>query len=605
MSARVSPAADPAHRPKRHSTMASHDPDGADRGYRDHYEDLGVGRSSRRTMMGAKNLGFNRGRSGIAGEVGGRNRHRAGTQVPAASKSTAADARSLFGAGENLRIATNVDSQGNQDTFLYDTRRGKRRTSMGNEIPMRADSSSTVGNTSPGTDARMEHRASTLGLFYGVVAEAQRHNEHMKSFQSRWIVLPASTFRRSWDILSLLLLVYVALFTPVQIAFYGDAMSMCRWEEWVFVFVLDRIVDAVFILDIFVNFRQAWLDPGGEVEFDATRAAQSYLRGWFFLDVVSVFPFDFIQTTCATNDVGYNVGSFGRLPKLIRLLRLAKIAKVLRMSRILRRFEATLHIKYGLVRLIKFFVWSLVAAHWVACAWFIVGTLDEVEGWVTSNFLSSDLHGATVSEQYLASMYWSVMTLTTIGYGDIKPVTQWERLFAILMMLLGSAMFAYVVGTMCSVVQGLSETQLAFQAHMDRINEYMNECRLPGSLRTRVRKYCLYQRDANLIRADERRLLKSLSPALRSEISSYNYEGPLRKAQYFRDAPREFIHSLSEYLCLAIFGPNEAVIRIGFTGSKMYILAKGRCQIEYADMRTGNVRIIGELKDGACFGELA
>ena len=121
-------------------------------------------------------------------------------------------------------------------------------------------------------------------------------------------------------------------------------------------------------------------------------------------------------------------------------------------------------------------------------------------------------------------------------------------------MLLGSAMFAYVVGTMCSVVQGLSETSLAFQSRMDRINEYMVECKLPSSLRSRVRKYCLYQRDANLIRAEERRLLSTLSPALRSEISSFNYEIPLRSARYFKDAPREFIHSLSEFLALAIFG---------------------------------------------------
>ena len=197
------------------------------------------------------------------------------------------------------------------------------------------------------------------------------------------------------------------------------------------------------------------------------------------------------------------------------------------------------------------------------------------------------------------------MTLTTIGYGDIKPVTAFERLFAILAMLLGSAMFAYVVGTMCSVVQGLSETELHFQSHMDRINEYMTECKLPNSLRTRVRKFCLYQRDANLIRARERTLLQTLSPALRSEISSHNYETPLRNAEYFSDAPREFIHSLSEFLSLAIFGPNEAIIRSGFTGSKMYILSKGRCQVEYCDPFTGNVKIVGELDEGCCFGELS
>ena len=98
--------------------------------------------------------------------------------------------------------------------------------------------------------------------------------------------------------------------------------------------------------------------------------------------------------------------------------------------------------------------------------------------WVSTHQLTIDLYHVTRGEQYVASLYWSVMTLTTIGYGDIKPVTAFERLFAILAMLLGSAMFAYVVGTMCSVVQGLSETELHFQSHMDRINEYMTECKL-------------------------------------------------------------------------------------------------------------------------------
>jgi CRP-like cAMP-binding protein len=55
----------------------------------------------------------------------------------------------------------------------------------------------------------------------------------------------------------------------------------------------------------------------------------------------------------------------------------------------------------------------------------------------------------------------------------------------------------------------------------------------------------------------------------------------------------------------ALPGPNEAIIRVGFTGSKMYILAKGRCQIEWVEEDTGDVRIVGEITDGCCFGELA
>ena len=68
--------------------------------------------------------------------------------------------------------------------------------------------------------------------------------KNLSLYENRCLVLPNSSFRRVWDIVSLVLLLYVALFTPVQIAFYGDTMSMSNWEEWVFVFILDRIVDS-------------------------------------------------------------------------------------------------------------------------------------------------------------------------------------------------------------------------------------------------------------------------------------------------------------------------------------------------------------------------
>lgn len=301
---------------------------------------------------GKKRLKFGRARSSMLGE-----RMPSTAQLAASLGENAVGSRRLLG-GENLEISIQSESKSQKNS---------------NKAAAEKEDKPSSPST---TESRKEHRASTLGLFYGVVSEVQRHHQRMEILEKRCIVLPSSMFRRVWDLFSLLLLMYVAVFTPVQIAFFGDAMSIAEWQDWMAVFILDRIVDAVFIIDIAINFRTAWKDASGEDFFDAKIAAERYLKSWFLLDVVSVFPFDFIDVS-RDPETGANIG---RLPKLIRLLRLAKIVKVLRMSRILRRWEAAMHVRYGVLRLSKFFLWSVVAAHWVACAWFIIGTLDELDG---------------------------------------------------------------------------------------------------------------------------------------------------------------------------------------------------------------------------------
>ena len=44
--------------------------------------------------------------------------------------------------------------------------------------------------------------------------------------------------------------------------------------------------------------------------------------------------------------------------------------------------------------------------------------------------------------QYVAAFYWSIMTMTTVGFGDIAAITTNERLFATFAMVNGAAIFS-------------------------------------------------------------------------------------------------------------------------------------------------------------------
>lgn len=55
----------------------------------------------------------------------------------------------------------------------------------------------------------------------------------------------------------------------------------------------------------------------------------------------------------------------------------------------------------------------------------------------------------------LILIYFSFTTLTTVGFGDYHPRSDGERIFVIIQMLLGVAIFSYFLGDFIAIVQDI------------------------------------------------------------------------------------------------------------------------------------------------------
>ena len=77
-------------------------------------------------------------------------------------------------------------------------------------------------------------------------------------------------------------------------------------------------------------------------------------------------------------------------------------------------------------------------------------------------------------------VYWAVVTMTTVGYGDVYPITNTGRVIAVLPMIGGISLVGVVTAALASwIIQRVAEeetaSQVATAAHIDELRSEIRE----------------------------------------------------------------------------------------------------------------------------------
>jgi len=105
----------------------------------------------------------------------------------------------------------------------------------------------------------------------------------------------------------------------------------------------------------------------------------------------------------------------------------------------------------------------ILASHIVSCFWLIIAELVTTSSGVDGTFIGTWLNefatktaykGSDISLYYI-SFYWTITTITTVGYGDISGTNNYERLFASFVMVVGVILFSIANGALASIISSL------------------------------------------------------------------------------------------------------------------------------------------------------
>jgi voltage-gated potassium channel Kch len=354
---------------------------------------------------------------------------------------------------------------------------------------------------------------------------------------------PSSTRKLVWDLLLGILILYSVITVPFRIGFDQPATGGADIFDW--------IVDCFFLMDMGVCFNTAFFDDSTDqadvLVLDRKRITVKYLKTWFIIDLASTVPIDRIVT--AALEGGGNLRSL-KLIRVLRLVRLLKLLKLLNLSSVLGASGSEIDINPALIKLVKILFSMVFVAHLLACWWFYIAYDVEEKGlpldkrkasWFTvyaSNYPGVDIHDA--GTQYASSLYWTVATMTAVGYGDVRPETDGERLFSIFTQLIGAASFGFVIGNTSALVETMNMQQTVTNQKMAEVKAYMLDRQIPKDLQQRIRTYYTYYLQQKSI-FDEELILEEVSAELRGQIVIDASHGVIDKIELFAGEDTGFI----------------------------------------------------------------
>lgn len=200
------------------------------------------------------------------------------------------------------------------------------------------------------------------------------------------------------------------------IAIAASILPLMFVEETATFHIIEQVTVAIFIIDYILR----WITADYRLQKEGKSFALYPFSGWAIIDMLSILP--------GLSIIGKGFKVF-RVTRLLRILRLFKFIrysdKIQVLGRVIRKEKGVLLSVLG-IAVFYVFITALV--------------MFNAEPHMNPTT------GVTTFGDFFDALYWATVTLTTVGYGDMIPVTDIGRFISMLSSLFGVAIIALPSG---------------------------------------------------------------------------------------------------------------------------------------------------------------
>lgn len=242
-----------------------------------------------------------------------------------------------------------------------------------------------------------------------------------------------------------------------------------------------KFFDILLIINIIVSVIVVMLDSVREIQQDYGELL--YAMEWFFTILFSIEYL--LRLFCIGRPIRYATGFFGVVDLLailptyislffpgtqylmvIRILRMLRVFRVLKLAQYVSESNRLAEALQSSRRKIEVFLFAVVTSS------VILGSMMFI--------IEGEKNGFTSIPR---SIYWAIVTMTTVGYGDISPQTNLGQVLAAIAMILGYSIIAVPTGIITAELTNFQKkdintrscTECSAEGH-DNDAVYCNQC---------------------------------------------------------------------------------------------------------------------------------
>ncbi|KAI4905791.1 hypothetical protein NFI96_024893, partial [Prochilodus magdalenae] len=185
--------------------------------------------------------------------------------------------------------------------------------------------------------------------------------------------------------------------------------------------------------------------------------------------------------------------------------------------------------------------------------------------------------GPSLRSVYIASLYFTLSSLTSVGFGNVSANTDAEKIFSICTMLIGALMHALVFGNVTAIIQRMYSRWSSYHTRTKDLKDFIRVHHLPHSLKQRMLEYFQTTWSVNN-GIDSNELLKDFPDELRSDIATYLNKEILELA-VFSSLSRGCLRSLSLHIKTSFCAPGEYLLRQGDALQALFFVCSGSMEV--------------------------